>query len=335
MRRRPPSAPLRRALMGLAVAISALLCAELGLRAAGLRPPYLPDEIGGWRALPEQRAALVRTREGPGFRLSTNAEGLRTALPAARQPGRPRVAILGDSIAFGWGVDDGDTLADGALRAWSAAGRPELELLNAAQPGYSSVQAARLFEGVVSAYEPDLTVLFLPMHDHNLSLISDAEHLRGGRGPLRALAVQLATRSRVYEALRRAIFPLAGQPFLRLDEPSAEPRVPRVSAAERAQAVDALRAQAAGWGGAVALGHLPFAEDQERGAAAPRAGLEWAAAYAAQNGLQIIDLRDCCLSLGPAALLPHDPGHLSPAGNAAAGARLAALLLEGGFGAAR
>ena len=328
MRRRPQNSLLARAAMGLAVAATALLCAELGLRAAGLRPGYQADEIGGWRALPEQQDGLVRRREGGAFRLSTNADGLRSALPKARSPGRPRVAILGDSIAFGWGVSEGETLADGALRAFASSGRPEVELLNGAQPGYSTAQASRLFQAVISAYQPDLTVLFLPMHDHNLTLISDPEHLLGAKGPMRTVAVQLATRSRVYEALRRAIFPLADRPFLRSDEPSAEPRVPRVSEAERAASLDALRAAASSWGGAVALGHLPFADDQARGAAAPRAGLEWAEGYAAKNGLHIVDLRECCLSLGAAALLPDDPGHLSAAGNDFAGAALAKDLLR-------
>ena len=62
------------------------------------------------------------------------------------------MALLGDSTVFGWGVDDGQTVADGL-----AAALPGVEVLNAGQPGYSTVQAARLLE-VVAAWRPEASL---------------------------------------------------------------------------------------------------------------------------------------------------------------------------------
>lgn len=300
-----------------------LLGGELGLRAAGLRPGYAADQIGGWRALPAQDGP-VQTREGGAFRLRTNTSGLRTAIAPGRAPGRVRVALLGDSVPFGWGVDEGATLTEATTAALAAAGRPDVDLINAAQPGYSTVQATRLLGATLPAWAPELALIFLPLHDHNRVLVSDAEHLRGASGALPRLRVALATRSRLYEGLRRLLFPLAGQPFLRADERSAEPRVPRVSAAERAEALSAAQAQAAAWGGRLLIGHLPFAAEL-RGQRGPREGEAEAAAWAEQNNAPLIDLRDCCS--GDALLLPADPGHYSAEGHQAVGQALARALL--------
>ena len=304
------------------MALLLLLGAELGLRAAGLRPGYAADQIGGWRALPAQDGP-VQTREGGAFHLRTNAEGLRTALPPGRVPGRVRVALLGDSVPFGWGVDEGQTLADATARALAAAGHPEIDVLNAAQPGYSTVQATRLLARTLPAWAPDLALIFLPLHDHNRVLVSDAEHLDGAEGALPRLRVALATRSRVYEGLRRLLFPLAGQAFVLADEAGAGPRVPRVSAAERAAALDAAKQATEAWGGRLLIGHLPFAAEMT-GPVGPREGEAEVAAWARQNNVQIVDLRACCR--GAELLLPQDPGHYSAGGNAAVGAALAGVI---------
>lgn len=307
------------------VALLVLLGAELALRIAGLRPAYLADDIGGWRALPAQDGP-VQTREGGAFHLRTNAEGLRTALPPGRAPGRVRLALLGDSVPFGWGVDEGQTLADATAAALAAGGHPEIDVLNAAQPGYSTVQATRLLARALPAWAPERVLIFLPLHDHNLVLVSDAEHLDGAEAPVARLRVALATRSRVYEGLRRMLFPLASQAFLRADERSGEPRVPRVSAAERAAALDAAKRATEAWGGQLMLGHLPYAAELT-GPIGPREGEAEVAAWAQQNNVQVVDLRACCR--GAELLLPQDPGHYSAAGNRAVGQALAGVLGAG------
>jgi hypothetical protein len=321
-RRRRRSSNRQRALavgFGLALVVALLVLAEGALRLLGVEPAYQADAIGGWRMLPQQTGQVVRTREGDTFVLSTNAEGMRTTLPQARRADRWRVAVMGDSIVFGWGVDDGQTVADGLAVGLQAALGAPVEVLNAAQPGYSTAQTAHFLNGVVADWKPDLVVVFLAMHDHNRVLVSDRENLRGADGPAAAVRVALARHSRLYQALRQQVVPLSREPFLMPGQDSSEPRVERVSDAERAVTLREMRERVAGWGGALALGHMPFLGDLEAGAALPRDGADWAGAFAAEEGLAIVDLRACC---GPDAgdlVLPNDPGHLSAAGNRAAG----------------
>ncbi len=332
MHRPRPRSRLQRALFGTAFASVLLYLAEVGLRLGGVGPAYRADAIAGWRLNPGSGAQTTHTtREGGSFLLTTNTDGLRTTIPAARTPGVPRVALLGDSTVFGWGVDDGGTLADGLAAGLRARG-VHAEVLNAGQPGYSTTQAQRMSEQVLARYAPDLVILFVPMHDDNRVLVSDREHLEGASGPISAARVAIAAHSSLYQALRQVIFPLTEEPSLVPGvQSSPELRVPRVRDAERDDNFDRLRAMTRKWGGTVAVGHLPFLADLEGVAGNERFSVPWAEGYAARTGTPIVDLRGCCVGKGGRSLtLPNDPGHLSAAGNAlvggAAAASVAALL---------
>ncbi len=314
-----------RPALGVAFGLLLLYVAEVVARLANVAPAYVADQVGGWRMMSEMRAAKMDTREGASFVLSTNADGLRTSLPV-QHGSRLRVALLGDSTVFGWGADEGGTVADGLQAALDADGGPPVEVLNAAQPGYTTTQAAVFFDRVVAKYRPDLVVQFLPMHDHNLVLVSDREYLGGASGPLSTVRVTLAQHSRLYQALRQAIFPLASEPFLLPGSESAEPRVPRVSDDERRDNLDGVRARLATWGGKLALGHVPFTGDLTSSTPPPRVGEDWAQAYASEHGLVIVDLRACCGPDGGGLVLEHDPGHLRAEGNLQAGAAGAAAV---------
>lgn len=317
--------------LGLMVGATVLVLGEGMARMAGMSTAYQPDRIGGWRMLGEQTDAVIPTHEGHSFMLSTNADGLRTALPREKTPGVRRVALLGDSIVFGWGADDGLTLADGMAEGFGARGVTDIEVLNAAQPGYSTSQVARFFDEMVRLYEPDLAIVFLPMHDHNLVVVSDREHLKGADGPLAAGRVMLAKNSRLYEALRRALFPFADQAWVVSRpgaEPPREPRVPRVSEAERAVNMVELSAALSSWGGTLALGHMPFEGDLTSTTPMPRLGADWASQYAEEHGLGIVDLRPCCGPDGGHLVFEYDKGHLTGEGNRVAGRYAAGRVLE-------
>src|SRR5262249_5185000 len=93
--------------------------AELGLRAAGFRfRPHMrnrgyfaePDPLPGWR----NRPSTAGPYGGDEFltNVAINAAGQRGRLvPLARTPGVERVAILGDSQAWGDGVGEDETFA--------------------------------------------------------------------------------------------------------------------------------------------------------------------------------------------------------------------------------
>src|SRR5262249_9193733 len=91
-------------------------------------------------------------------RVRTNAEGVRAA-GAYRRP-KPtavfRILLLGDSQAFGWGLDEADTL--GAQLAASLRGAGEVEVVNAGVPGYNAVQESAWLRARGLAYEPDCVV---------------------------------------------------------------------------------------------------------------------------------------------------------------------------------
>jgi len=317
--------------MGLVMASLVLVLGESAARVAGMSTAYQPDRIGGWRMLPAQENALVPTHEGRSFRMSTNADGLRTKLPRARTPGIRRVAILGDSIAFGWGADDNQTLADGMTKRFAELGVTDIEVLNAGQPGYSTSQVARIFDQIVCHYQPDLAIVFLPMHDHNLVVVSDREHLKGAASPAAAARVLLAKRSSLYEVLRRALFPFADQAFVvsRSDESSTrEPRVARVSDAERALNMAEISARLSEWGGRLALGHIPFEGDLVSPTPMRRLGEQWAAEYVDENDVPVVDIRPCCGPNEGHLVFEHDKGHLTPEGNRRAGYYAADRVLE-------
>jgi lysophospholipase L1-like esterase len=314
-----------RPLLGLLAALGALSLVEGGLRLAGVSPAYEIGGTGNWRMAAGLSAApLHGARDGHAFAVTTNADGLRTQLGRARTPGVTRVALMGDSTVFGWGVDDGGTVADGAQAALDAAGA-RVEVLNAGQPGYSTTQAAWLFEEVVAAYRPDRVVLFVPMHDYNGVLVSDRERLLGGATLAARARIRLASTSRIYQVLRRAVWPRTDEVALRPKDATGEPRVPRVSDAERGLALDALRATLATWGGTLSVGFLPFHGDIE-GTRTDRVGLDWATAYGEAHGVPIVDVRACCVGDAAARVLADDPGHLSAEGNRKVGAAVAAAL---------
>jgi hypothetical protein len=135
-----------------------LLAAEGVLRLAN--PSYLADlpqsdlarlhrysEVYGWEPRPGAVALVA------GQRTTINADGLRGMLHAhERTPGRPRLLMLGDSVAFGFGVADDETFA-------ADLEKDGYEVVNLAVPGYGTDQELLRLERLGPAYRPDLVLL--------------------------------------------------------------------------------------------------------------------------------------------------------------------------------
>lgn len=319
-----------RLLFGLVFAGVLLITAELGLRAAGVQGAYQPEAMGGWRMQTDMDQVHIQGgREPHDFVVSTNSAGLRTDLKKGKGR-RKRVAVMGDSNVFGWGVNEDGTLAAGIQAGLRERG-VDWELLNAGQPGYSTTQVAWMFEEDVRHYAPDLVIVFLTLHDHNKVLVSDRESLEGAQGSA-AVRVALVRHSRIYQSLRELVFPNFDRVQLLPHDDTDEPRVLRASEAERAESFDRMRERLDGWWGELALGLLPFYPDLQRppqANAMPREGVEFARAYAKERGIQLFDVRTCC---GPAAdvlVFPFDHGHLNADGNRLAGDAVAEALVKG------
>jgi lysophospholipase L1-like esterase len=84
----------------------------------------------------------------------------------AKAPGLFRIALLGDSMTFGWGVRDDETFAarlEEKLRAARPADRWEVD--NFAMIGFNTAQAAEAYLRDVAAYAPDLVLLGFFLND--------------------------------------------------------------------------------------------------------------------------------------------------------------------------
>jgi lysophospholipase L1-like esterase len=125
--------------------------------------PYRPDARLGWALRPGWTAR----DEAPDYRITvrTNALGLRGPEAAPLPPaGVQRVLVLGDSFAFGYGVEDEESFPRRLEARWRAEGRA-VEVLNAAVPGYSADHHLVVLRERGFALAPDLVLVALCEND--------------------------------------------------------------------------------------------------------------------------------------------------------------------------
>ena len=101
-------------------------------------------------------------------RVRTNSCGLRgPQRPVQKPPGVFRIALLGDSYAFGWGVAQDKTFAqvleDNLNRLTGE--KPKVEIVNFAVPGYSTFQEVTAFKEKGLDYDPDIVLVFFTHND--------------------------------------------------------------------------------------------------------------------------------------------------------------------------
>jgi hypothetical protein len=101
------------------------------------------------------------------FTLRTNSLGLRgPEVAREKPPGTFRVLLLGDSVAFGWGVDDEVTFARRLEAEWNAAApKQRLEVINTGHPMYDSNQEEATLRELGLSLQPDLVVLVYVVND--------------------------------------------------------------------------------------------------------------------------------------------------------------------------
>lgn len=101
------------------------------------------------------------------FHLRTNSLGCRGPEVAREKPaGTFRIVLLGDSVGFGWGVNDEVTFARRLEAEWNAAspGR-RLEVINTCHPMYDTNQEEAALREVGLALQPDLVLLVYVVND--------------------------------------------------------------------------------------------------------------------------------------------------------------------------
>jgi hypothetical protein len=144
------------AVLGTAMGLLLFAGAELAARALAGRSDYVAlgqlheySEAYGWTPRP---GAAAKDR---GTTVTVNAGGYRGRLVAAApDPGLARVLMLGDSVAFGTGVDDGATFSD-IIDARDNG----IEVVNLAVQGYGLDQSLLKLEREGLAFEPHVVVL--------------------------------------------------------------------------------------------------------------------------------------------------------------------------------
>src|SRR5262249_24564909 len=103
------------------------------------------------------------------FRLRTNSLGFRGPELARDKPPRTcRIVVLGDSVAFGWGVDDEFTFLrrfEDELNEGPPAPEVRFEVVNTGHPMYDTTQEAALLRDEGLALQPDLVLLVYVVND--------------------------------------------------------------------------------------------------------------------------------------------------------------------------
>lgn len=137
---------------------------------------YVSSPTLGFRMQPNQSAF---TADKP---CRTNRHGLRgPELPWQKAPGVKRLLVLGDSIAFGFGVREADTFArrlEGLLN--QAPGQSRWEVINAGVSAYNTTIEVNYFHEQGFRYQPDQVVLAFywnDIHDKSNVVVDDAGRL--------------------------------------------------------------------------------------------------------------------------------------------------------------
>lgn len=116
---------------------------------------YDPDL--GWAQTPNRKVE-IRTRRWT-FRVAVNADGLRGPDPQGSPTDRT-LLLLGDSVGWGFGVDDEETVAaqvQGRCPGW--------EVINASIVGYSTDQQYLWYQSHGHRYGPDMVLLLFNWND--------------------------------------------------------------------------------------------------------------------------------------------------------------------------
>lgn len=176
---------LRSFLLNFALLLGSLLFVIAGLefllRVTGIekgRP--MPPPIYQRSPNPDISYELKPNMQEKAFReiVTTNSLGFRSSEP---DPAKPVLALLGDSITFGYGTRDDETLGAVLQREF-----PEWSVQNTAVPGYNLRQERATYEAKLRALNPKILLLVFYWNDLEnmvLSILADDGNIRPADAP--------------------------------------------------------------------------------------------------------------------------------------------------------
>ena len=164
-------------LLVLAVVLEIVARVFLAREMTSFKPVYTVDEVAGYRFKPNVSEYAF------GAQLDSNSHGRRgREWSRRRAPGIFRIALIGDSIAFGFGVPFRDTVGEVLARLVQERSGVACEVLNFGVPGYNARQERAVLEGQAMGFGPDLVLVLLCSNDHDPELwVDDEGHLHWGR----------------------------------------------------------------------------------------------------------------------------------------------------------
>jgi lysophospholipase L1-like esterase len=297
----------RRLLPSLALAaaslVTTLLALEAGFRLVGVSVGTVQINRGTIRRSADPR---LQFELKPGSTVQAeveyriNAFGMRNPeVSETKAPGVRRIAVLGDSIAFGYWVSEADAFPRRLEHMLDGGGR--VEVLNFGVPGYNLDQEIEMLRVRALGFSPDLVLVAFCLNDlegifsYEYGLTLDRSN-RARTLPGRALEL-LLERSRFFSWLEYRLDELeARRSFVRVRNPLRGPLYEQ-AVSEQGKALEdrfgtlaAILKSAGGIPGLVAI----FPTFGNRFPAYPHRDLHRVVAAAAQgSGLAVVDLLDC------------------------------------------
>jgi lysophospholipase L1-like esterase len=212
---------MKVAIKRLCLALAVPLCAILLIELLPLRILFPPDPRGAAREF--CAAGMFRSRdddlrhfelkpnitvEVAGREYRHNELGLRG--PPIREPkpeGTYRIAVVGDSYTYGWGVAEDETIPE-QLHAKLIRDRAggALEVINGGVPAYDTGPELGLLRDVIAPVEPDLVVLVFQTNDIttvDYFYLDDLNAFYACALPVSYSTKHALSRSRLYHLLRR------------------------------------------------------------------------------------------------------------------------------------